>query len=100
MHWDCTAGRFRWHFGWEETVVILEGEVSVTDAANVTTTLRPGDVAYFPANSWFVWEVPTYVRKIAFCRRPVGRPARLLARAIDTVGGLFSRRAARNSAAG
>lgn len=91
MHWDCTAGRFRWHFGWEETVVILEGEVRVTDASNQTTTLRPGDVAYFPAGSWFTWEVAEYVRKIAFCRRPVPRPARLIGRAIQALGGLFSR---------
>lgn len=86
MHWDCTAGRFRWHFGWEETVVILEGEVRVTDAANQTSTLRPGDVAYFPAGSWFTWEIPHYVRKIAFCRRPVTRPMRLLARAMQAIG--------------
>jgi uncharacterized cupin superfamily protein len=77
-HWDCTAGRFRWHFGWEETVVILEGEVRVTDSAGTTTVLRAGDVAYFPARSWFTWEVDDYVRKIAFCRRPVPRVARLL----------------------
>jgi hypothetical protein len=83
LHWDCTAGRFRWHFGWEETVVILEGEVRVTDAAGTETTLRAGDVAYFPADSWFTWEVGQYVRKIAFCRKPVARPLRLLARAID-----------------
>lgn len=92
MHWDCTAGKFRWHFGWEETVVILEGSVSVTDASNKTTTLRAGDVAYFPADSWFTWEVETYVRKIAFCRRPVGRPARMLARVMDLIGGFVSRR--------
>ena len=91
MHWDCTAGKFRWHFGWEETVVILEGEVSVTDASNVTTTLRAGDVAYFPADSWFVWEVGSYVRKIAFCRRPVSRPARMVSRAIDRITSIFSR---------
>jgi uncharacterized protein len=78
-HWDCTAGRFRWHFGWEETVVIVEGEVRVTDSAGKTTTLRPGDVAYFPADSWFTWEVERYVRKIAFCRRPVPRITRFVA---------------------
>ena len=91
MHWDCTAGRFRWHFGWEETVVILEGEVTVTDASNNTTTLRAGDVAYFPADSWFVWHVTTYVRKIAFCRRPVARPARVVTRAMDRINSILAR---------
>lgn len=74
--WECTAGRFRWHFAWEETVLILEGGVRVTDAEGATTVLRPGDLAYFPAGSWFVWEVDEHVRKIAFCRRPVPRAAR------------------------
>ncbi|WP_164186526.1 cupin domain-containing protein, partial [Stenotrophomonas maltophilia] len=45
--WDCTAGTFRWYFGWDETVCILEGEVHVTDAEGLTRTLRAGDVAYF-----------------------------------------------------
>lgn len=74
--WECTAGRFRWHFAWEETVLIQEGEVRVTDAQGGTTVLRPGDMAYFPADSWFVWEVESFVRKIAFCRRPVPPAAR------------------------
>lgn len=98
MHWDCTAGRFRWHFGWEETVVILEGEVIVTDASNKTTTLRTGDVAYFPFDSWFVWDVPKYVRKIAFCRRPVSRPVRVLARALEAARGILARLSASRSA--
>ena len=88
MHWDCTAGRFRWHFGWEETVMILEGEVRVTGADGRETLLRAGDVAYFPADAWFTWNVERYVRKIAFCRRPVPRPLRLIAR----IGALFARR--------
>lgn len=83
MHWECTAGKFRWHYGWEETVVILEGEVRVTDTAGKVTALRSGDVAYFPAGSWFTWEVDRYVRKIAFCRRPVARPLRMFARVMQ-----------------
>jgi uncharacterized cupin superfamily protein len=69
--WDCTAGRFNWHFVWEETVMILEGEVRVTNAAGQTHVLVPGSVGYFPAGSWWVWEVPVYVRKLAFGRRQV-----------------------------
>ena len=86
-HWDCTAGRFRWHFGWEETVMILEGEVRVTDAAGKETVLRVGDVAYFPADSWFTWQVDKYVRKIAFCRKPVPRVTRVLSRLRDRFRG-------------
>ena len=69
--WDCTAGRFHWHFGWEETLMILEGEVHVTDDHGVTSILREGDIGYFPAGSHFVWFVPQYVKKLVFFRREV-----------------------------
>lgn len=66
--WDCTAGSFRWHFVWEETVMILEGEVHVTNDAGQKHVLNAGSIGYFPGGTWWTWEVPVYVRKIAFCR--------------------------------
>ena len=72
--WDCTAGAFRWYFGWEETVMILEGEVRVTAEDGSERLLRAGDVAYFPAKSWSTWYVETYVRKLAFCRKEFPAP--------------------------
>jgi uncharacterized cupin superfamily protein len=68
--WDCTAGKFNWHYGWDETVLILGGEVRVTDSDGNSSVLRAGDVAHFPAGSSFLWEVERYVRKIAFHRKP------------------------------
>lgn len=68
--WDCTAGAFRWYFGWDETVMILEGEVHVTDETGSTRTLRAGDIAYFAGKTWATWRVDNYVKKIAFLRRP------------------------------
>ncbi|MFP6700882.1 MAG: cupin domain-containing protein, partial [Planctomycetaceae bacterium] len=29
--WSCTAGKFRWEFGWDEFVHVLEGEVTITE---------------------------------------------------------------------
>lgn len=79
--WDCSAGRFRWHYAWEETVLILEGEVHVTaDAGGGTQVLVAGSLGYFPAGTWWVWEVPQYVRKLAFNRRHVPKPLRALGR--------------------
>jgi uncharacterized cupin superfamily protein len=72
--WDCTAGAFRWHFGWDETVLILEGEVLVTSADGTERRLRAGEVAYFTAGSWYTWRVDSYVKKLAFCRKPFPRP--------------------------
>jgi uncharacterized cupin superfamily protein len=73
VDWDCTAGTFHWYFVSEETVHILAGSVSVTDAAGFSMILGPGDVAVFPAGRWMVWQVETYVRKLAVCRYPVPR---------------------------
>lgn len=68
--WDCTPGTFRWHFGWDETVVILEGEVHVTAEDGTERTLSAGDIAYFKAGTWAIWRIETYLRKVAFVRRP------------------------------
>ncbi len=72
--WDCSAGAFNWYFGWDETVLILEGEVHVTGEDGTTTTLRAGDIAYFRGKTWAVWRVNNYVKKIAFVRRPMPAP--------------------------
>lgn len=72
-HWDCTAGKFNWHFVWDETVLFLEGEVHITDDQGNTYVGRPGVSMMFPAGTRAVWHVPVYVRKIAFNRRPIPR---------------------------
>jgi uncharacterized cupin superfamily protein len=73
--WDCTAGRFRWNFGVDEIVHILDGEVHVTDSDGSTVVLRTGDVGHFPSGASTEWFVPEYVRKLAFHRAapPRGR---------------------------
>ncbi|SCX31241.1 Ethanolamine utilization protein [Agrobacterium sp. DSM 25558] len=72
--WDCTAGTFRWFFAWDETVHILEGDVHVTAEDGSVHLLQAGDVAYFKAGTWATWRVDTYVRKVAFLRRPFPAP--------------------------
>lgn len=71
--WDCTDGSFDWQFSCDETVHILEGEVIVTEPGQAPRTLRVGDVALFPAGMTARWQVPVYVRKLAFCRQPFPR---------------------------
>jgi uncharacterized cupin superfamily protein len=66
--WDCTAGKFEWHFTDDEFVHILLGEVEVTGAGGRKQTLRAGDVAFFPAGMRSVWHVPKYVKKLAILR--------------------------------
>ena len=76
--WDCTAGSFRWFFGWDETVVILEGEVHVTADDGTQRTLRAGDVGYFKGGTWATWRIDNYVRKVAFLRKPFPAPVAFL----------------------
>lgn len=78
--WDCTAGEFRWFFGWDETVVIQEGEVHVTDDQGKAHLLTVGDIAYFRGGTWSTWRVDTYVRKVAFLRKPFPEPLATLYR--------------------
>lgn len=93
--WACSAGRFRWWFGVEETVLILDGEVHVTDVQGRTQHLVPGMVGYFPAETWWEWHVPEHVRKLSFNRRTVLLPARLLSRALGVLLRPFKRRSGR-----
>lgn len=71
--WECTAGKFKYIFGCDEIVHILEGEVTVqevdaTGAAGAEYTLRPGDVAFFHHGLTTYWTVPHYVKKFAIHR--------------------------------
>ncbi|WP_416796476.1 cupin domain-containing protein [Ciceribacter azotifigens] len=78
--WDCTAGEFRWYFGWDETVVIQEGEVHVTTEDGSERVLKAGDIAYFRGGTWATWRIDDYVRKIAFLRKPFPEPLATLYR--------------------
>jgi uncharacterized protein len=85
--WDCTKGEFRWFFGWDETVYILEGEVEVTLEDGSVKILKAGDIGYFAGNTWAKWKIDTYVRKIAFCRRPMPRPLTIARKLFRTFRG-------------
>jgi uncharacterized cupin superfamily protein len=69
--WDCTAGRFNWFYGFDETFHILEGTVTLKYPSGATRRVGPGDTVFFPMGSSAEWTVDSYVRKLAFCRAPV-----------------------------
>ncbi len=72
--WDCTAGRFRWYFDLDETMVVVDGGVVLQVGEEPPVTLGTGDAAFFRAGTWVTWTVPEYVRKHAVLRVPVPRP--------------------------
>jgi uncharacterized protein len=73
--WETTAGRFEWHYGSDELVAILDGEVEITPPTGEPFTLRKGDLVFFPGGQVMHWNVPVYVKKLAI--DAVGPTARL-----------------------
>jgi len=71
--WDCTAGRFKWHYNKDETLVVLSGEAFITND-NEERRIGPGDVVFFPAGSSATWRVPKYIKKVAFLHHTMPRP--------------------------
>lgn len=70
-HWSCTAGKFRWHYLVDETILILEGEAHITDENGTHYHALPGTTLTFPDATRATWTVPNYVRKIAFNQKCV-----------------------------
>jgi hypothetical protein len=70
-YWDCTAGRFNWFYGFDETLHILEGSVTLKAPSGSTRLVTAGDTVFFPMGSQAEWTVDTYIRKLAFCRTPL-----------------------------
>jgi uncharacterized protein len=78
--WDCTAGQFRWYYEVDETIVIINGSVSIQVDNEPPVLLKVGDAAYFSAGHWVTWTVPEYVRKQAVVRVPIPRTMRYVAK--------------------
>jgi uncharacterized protein len=73
--WECTAGRFTCQYSQDEAVMIVAGEVFITDQKGEERRLGPGDLGFFPAGTSCIWRVPESVRKIAILRETMWRPA-------------------------
>jgi uncharacterized cupin superfamily protein len=67
--WECTAGRFNWHYSEDETVVVISGEVFITTEKGEERRLGPGDMGFFPAGSSCTWRVNDCVKKVAVLRQ-------------------------------
>jgi uncharacterized protein len=67
--WECTAGRFNWHYSEDETVVIISGEVFITTGNSEVRRLGQGDMGFFPAGSSCTWRVDDRVKKVAILRK-------------------------------
>ncbi len=84
-HWSCTAGKFRWFYNLDETILILEGEAFITDDNGVEYHVLPGRTLSFTDGTKAVWTVPNYVRKIAFNQRSVPTYLHKFCRAVNKI---------------
>jgi uncharacterized cupin superfamily protein len=83
--WQCTEGRFEWHYDFDETIMILEGSIVLESDTLAPTRYGPGDVILFRDGAHARWHVEGHVKKLAFCRKP--QPA-LIAFAMRAFGAL------------
>jgi uncharacterized protein len=81
MVWECTAGYFSWHYNEDETVVVISGEVFITNDKREELRLGPGDIGFFPARSSAIWRITDHVKKVAVIRKDLPFPVGLGVRA-------------------
>jgi uncharacterized cupin superfamily protein len=91
--WDCTSGRFDWHYDHEEMFVIISGEAFITGEDGIERRLGPGDMAYCPTGSFCTWRIPHRVKKIAMLRRSLPAPLSFMMRAWHKLSQMVGRRA-------
>ena len=60
--WTCEVSEFPWKYDVEESCLILNGEVSVTDGLD-TVQIKKGDFIIFPKGLSCIWKVTKPVRK-------------------------------------
>jgi ethanolamine utilization protein EutQ (cupin superfamily) len=72
--WECTAGRFNWFYGIDESVYVVEGSMRLKDSNGNQRLVNAGDTVFFPAGSHAEWTVDKYVKKVAFLRSTVPAP--------------------------
>ena len=61
--WDCTTGKFSWDYTWDEFIMALEGEATITFEEGDSVTLREGDFIHLPVGVKSQWHVPEYFKK-------------------------------------
>jgi uncharacterized cupin superfamily protein len=67
--WECSAGKFNWHYDFDETILILDGSIVLENESMRPTRFGPGDVVTFKDGAHARWSVEDHVRKLAFCRK-------------------------------
>ena len=80
--WECTEGRFNWHYSVDETILILEGSIVLESDFLPPTRYSAGDSILFRKGAHARWHVEGYVKKLAMCHRAVPAPIALIVRSL------------------
>jgi uncharacterized cupin superfamily protein len=75
--WDCTPGSFKWHYGMDETIVLISGESFMINEKGEERRFGPGDLGFFPAGTSCTWRITETVRKVAVLKESTWNPLRL-----------------------
>jgi uncharacterized cupin superfamily protein len=90
--WSCTAGKFKWYYDVDETIMILEGSVVLESERMPPKRYGVGDVIFFRQGAQAKWHVEGYVKKIAFLRHTNPFGFGLIIRAVNKLSGYVRRR--------
>lgn len=85
--WECTAGKFEWHYDIDETILVLEGGMTLRQGDEPERKVSAGDVIFFPKGSRAIWTIESHVRKFALCHAVLPRPIKGAARPADVFFG-------------
>ena len=69
--WQCSEGKFNWYYDFDETIMILEGSMLLESDGMPPKRYGVGDVIFFRSGAHVKWHIEGYVKKVAFCVRPI-----------------------------
>jgi uncharacterized protein len=72
--WDCTPGRFSYHYNKDEILFVISGQATITNKEGQTLDFEPGAVVYIPAGASCIWDIKNRIRKVAVMRESLWRP--------------------------
>src|SRR5215469_9398578 len=55
--WECTPGRFRWNFTYDETLVVVQGSATVQLESGEDVSFGAGDMVFFARGQSSIWTV-------------------------------------------
>jgi len=72
--WECTPGRFSYHYNKDEILFVISGHATITNKEGQKLDFEPGAVVYVPAGTSCIWDIKDRIRKVAVMRESLSRP--------------------------